>query len=103
MVDRGEGAGEHLNVTAENTRNSGWAAPDAAVCAEVVAQANANLEAYRVNPPLLEEQRNIEDAAAEGGYQGRQLYELIQNGADALLAQPGDPREPPRAHEAVEG
>jgi superfamily II DNA or RNA helicase len=89
MVDRGEGAGEHLNVTAESTRNSGWAGPDAGVCAEVVAQAHANLEAYRVNPPLLEEQRNIEDAAAEGGYQGRQLYELIQNGADALLAQPG--------------
>jgi hypothetical protein len=72
-----------------DTHNSSWAGTGSAVCAEVVAQARANLEAYRVNPPLLEEQRNIEDAAAEGGYQGRQLYELIQNGADALLAQPG--------------
>lgn len=77
------------NLTGENTCNSGWAGHDSAVCSEVVAQAHANLEAYRVNPPLLEEQRNIEDAAAEGGYQGRQLYELIQNGADALLPSPG--------------
>src|SRR5438067_8543751 len=62
-----------------------WAGVDSAVCAEVVSQARANLEAYRVNPPLLEEQANIELAAAEGGYGGRQLYELVQNGADALL------------------
>src|SRR4029079_6480133 len=43
----------------------------------------------RVNPPLLEEQANIELAAAEGGYGRRQLYELVQNGADALLATGG--------------
>jgi hypothetical protein len=63
-----------------------WQGIESAVCKEVDAQARANLEAYRVNPPLLKEQVNIELAAAEGGYGRRQLYELIQNGADALLS-----------------
>lgn len=62
-----------------------WQPENSAVCVEVAAQTHANLEAYRVNPPLLEEQANIELAAAEGGYGRRQLYELVQNGADALL------------------
>lgn len=66
-----------------------WAGTGSSVCAEVTAQARANLEAYRVNPALLEEQVNIELAAAEGGYGRRQLYELIQNGADALIASHG--------------
>src|SRR5512132_730106 len=68
---------------------SRWAATDSPVGDEVGTQAQANLAAYEVTPPLLEEQVNIELAAAEGGYQGRQLYELIQNGADALLTEPG--------------
>jgi superfamily II DNA or RNA helicase len=66
-----------------------WQGPDSPVGAEVAAQARANLESYRVNPPLLEEQTNIELAAAEGGYGRRQLYELVQNGADALLDRDG--------------
>jgi superfamily II DNA or RNA helicase len=69
--------------------SEGWQGTDSDVCAEVVAQARANLEAYRVNPALLEEQVNIELAAAEGGYGRRQLYELAQNGADALIDDPG--------------
>ena len=57
-----------------------------ALSAEKLKQrASANLESYHVNAPLLKEQVNIELAAAEGGYGRRQLYELIQNGADALL------------------
>ena len=67
------------------TGNGVWQGTDSAVCKEVGAQARANLNAYRVNPPLLKEQANIELATAEGGYGKRQLYELIQNGADALL------------------
>jgi len=66
-----------------------WRGVESAVCAEVVGQARANLAAYRVNPALLEEQSNIELAAAEGGYGRRQLYELVQNGADALLGRSG--------------
>jgi superfamily II DNA or RNA helicase len=81
--------GEVLDTKKNAKRRLKWAGSESPVCAEVVSQATANLNSYKVNPPLLEEQRNIEDAAAEGGYQGRQLYELIQNGADALLGAPG--------------
>lgn len=47
------------------------------------------LRVYRDQPLAVEEHANIELAAAEGGYGRRQLYELIQNGADALIAEPG--------------
>jgi superfamily II DNA or RNA helicase len=67
----------------------GWQGPDSDVCREVVQQAHANLEAYRVNPPLLDEQAGGEQQAFQGGYTHRQLYELIQNGADELLESGG--------------
>ena len=35
---------------------TGWQGPDSDVCREVAQQAKANLESYRVNPPLLDEQ-----------------------------------------------
>ena len=47
------------------------------------------LESYRVDPLLVEEHANIELATSEGGYGRRQLYELIQNAADALINDPG--------------
>ena len=62
-----------------------WLGVDSDVCREVAHQAHANLESYRVNPPLLLEQANSERAAFQGGYAQRQLYELVQNGADALI------------------
>ena len=47
------------------------------------------LLAYEVNPPLVLEHANIERATAQGGYGRRQLYELVQNGADALIGSRG--------------
>src|SRR3954468_19938290 len=47
------------------------------------------LAAYRAKPSLVREHANIERATAQGGYGHRQLYELIQNGADELVDQPG--------------
>jgi superfamily II DNA or RNA helicase len=85
----GEGVSETIEAAATDSRMADWQGPDSLICAEVAAQAQANLESYRVNPPLLEEQVNIELAAAEGGYGRRQLYELIQNGADALVGVEG--------------
>jgi superfamily II DNA or RNA helicase len=67
----------------------GWEGTDSPVCREVEQQARANLESYRVNAPLLKEQANNERAAFQGGYAQRQLYELIQNGADALIRSGG--------------
>jgi superfamily II DNA or RNA helicase len=47
------------------------------------------LGAYRSAPKLVEEHVNIEQRAVEGGYGRRQLFELIQNGADELLGSSG--------------
>jgi superfamily II DNA or RNA helicase len=47
------------------------------------------LDAYRANPLLVTEHANIERATAQGGYGRRQLYELVQNGADAILGTSG--------------
>lgn len=42
------------------------------------------LEAYRSQPNLVTEHANQEQDTVRGGYAERQLYELVQNGADAL-------------------
>jgi len=42
------------------------------------------LEGYHLNTEDLEEHANIETRMREGGYQDRQVYELVQNGADAI-------------------
>jgi superfamily II DNA or RNA helicase len=66
-----------------------WARADSAVARRIVEQSENNLRAYRVNPTLIVEHANIERATAQGGYGRRQIYELVQNGADALLGTPG--------------
>lgn len=52
-------------------------------------QTNACLAVYREDPLRVEGDAAIEVTTAEGGYGRKQVYELIQNGADALIAQPG--------------
>src|SRR3954467_8317955 len=66
-----------------------WAGADGAV-GEHIAELNGRcLEAYRANPALVEEHANAERIQTEGGYGRRQIWELIQNGADEMLAEPG--------------
>lgn len=55
----------------------------------VASESERSLAAYRAKPSLVREHANIERATAQGGYGHRQLYELIQNGADALVGSPG--------------
>ena len=55
----------------------------------VAAESERSLAAYSAKPSLVREHANIERATAQGGYGHRQLYELIQNGADALNTTPG--------------
>ncbi|WP_344935125.1 DEAD/DEAH box helicase [Sphaerisporangium flaviroseum] len=50
----------------------------------VLAQSEACLNSYVANTDLVEEHANIETSVREGGYGTRQLFELIQNGADEL-------------------
>ncbi|MEU5437711.1 DEAD/DEAH box helicase family protein [Streptomyces sp. NPDC020719] len=52
-------------------------------------QSDRCLRAYVENPTLIEEHSNIERSTTQGGYGHRQLYELVQNGADELQREPG--------------
>jgi hypothetical protein len=48
-------------------------------------EAKRTLAAYRVQPNLVREHVGIEDEVLSGGYGHRQVHELVQNGADAIL------------------
>lgn len=61
-----------------------WQGPQGALGRFVLAEASSTLKAYRAQPHLVTEHANQEYDTAHGGYAHRQLYELIQNGADAL-------------------
>lgn len=61
-----------------------WLGPNSEVGRQVEQQSQRCLEAYRANPLLVKEHANIERATAQGGYGHRQIYELVQNAADAL-------------------
>jgi superfamily II DNA or RNA helicase len=47
------------------------------------------LAAYAANPALIEEHARLEIVQTEGGYGRRQVWELIQNGADEMLREKG--------------
>ncbi len=67
----------------------GWAGIDSELGAHVRVQSDRCLAAYRENPLLVAQDGAIEISTAEGGYGRKQLYELIQNGADALVGRTG--------------
>lgn len=47
------------------------------------------IETYRIDPRLIEEHANGERRIFQGGYGDRQLFELVQNGADELRSRHG--------------
>ncbi|WP_449061622.1 DEAD/DEAH box helicase [Planomonospora algeriensis] len=55
----------------------------------VIGQSARVLETYRIDPGLIQEHANGERRIKEGGYGDRQVYELVQNGADELRGDPG--------------
>ncbi|MEU7833813.1 DEAD/DEAH box helicase family protein [Nonomuraea sp. NPDC049129] len=67
---------------------SDWAGKDSPVAQVVLNQSEACLKSYVANTDLVEEHANIETSVREGGYGTRQLFELIQNGADELRSAP---------------
>lgn len=67
----------------------GWAGTDSAVCRRIRQLSDQNLSAYAAQPLWVEEHANIERSTAQGGYGRRQIYELVQNGADEMLQTPG--------------
>lgn len=61
-----------------------WAGPDGALGRYIAEESAGTLDAYAAQPHLVAEHVSIEQDLAAGGYQHRQLFELVQNGADAL-------------------
>lgn len=45
----------------------------------------ARLAGYRLNPADIREHAGIEETVLAGGYGYRQILELVQNGADAIM------------------
>ena len=63
----------------------GWAGPDDGLGTYVAEESSKTLKAYSHQPGLVVEHANLEEDTARGGYAHRQLFELIQNSADALV------------------
>ncbi|MFG2834748.1 DEAD/DEAH box helicase [Streptomyces zaomyceticus] len=55
----------------------------------VIAQSSRVLQTYAVDPGLIPEHANGERRITQGGYGDRQLFELAQNAADEIAADPG--------------
>ena len=61
-----------------------WAGSNNPICGFIAEQTRNTLRAYREQPHLITEHANHEHDIAHGGYAHRQLFELVQNSADAL-------------------
>ncbi|WP_022926737.1 DEAD/DEAH box helicase [Patulibacter americanus] len=66
-----------------------WTGPDGAVASHINDLNQQCLAAYAANPALVEEHANAERIQTDGGYGRRQVWELIQNGADEMIDDPG--------------
>lgn len=65
-----------------------WVGPDGPLGEFIVTETEKTLDSYRMQPRLVTEHSNQEYDTAHGGYARRQLFELVQNSADALLEAP---------------
>ena len=65
-----------------------WVGPEGRIGKFIVREAQKSLNAYREQPRLITEHARLEQDTAQGGYAHRQLFELAQNSADALLESP---------------
>lgn len=66
-----------------------WARERGPLADVVRAQSDENLRVYATSPIRVDEDAGQEMNLAHGGYGKRQLLELVQNGADAMLGSPG--------------
>src|SRR4051812_23107556 len=72
------------------SENNAWGGSDGRVGRHIADLNERCLRAYKANPALVEEHANAERIQTEGGYGRRQVWELIQNGADEMLEEPGE-------------
>ena len=56
----------------------------------ITQQCLSTIESYKTKPSYLEEHFGIEQGVLAGGYGYRQILELVQNAADAILEQSGN-------------
>lgn len=66
-----------------------WAPTTGYVGVYITEETKRTLDAYRVQPNRIAEDANHEEDTARGGYARRQLFELVQNSADALSGSEG--------------
>lgn len=77
--------------TSQIPSRSDWAGPVGNLGVYTREESTKTLESYRTQPNLIIEHANLEEDTARGGYATRQLFELVQNSADAL-AETGEGR-----------
>ena len=65
-----------------------WVGSTGQIGKHVEKESEGTLAAYREQPYLVTEHANLERNTAQGGYAHRQLFELVQNSADALISAP---------------
>ena len=65
-----------------------WTGPAGQIGEFIVEEAEKTLASYRAQPKRIAEDASGERSTAYGGYAHRQLFELVQNSADALLNAP---------------
>ena len=70
----------------------GWDRPDGDLGRYIAKESEKTLLAYGAQPSIIERDARSESDTARGGYQHRQLYELIQNSADALKVTGNGPK-----------
>ena len=86
-----EQSAEHLAHTNEDTAQaerepdwSQWDGPDGELSRCVRKESQNTLEGWEKQPNFLRDQAGLEEQIKEGGYQHRQIIELLQNSADSI-------------------
>ncbi|WP_315913287.1 DEAD/DEAH box helicase [Arthrobacter sp. lap29] len=69
----------------EDMKKKFWHQTDESLVAQIENQLRAAVSSYEADPQLLREHANQEESFRTGGYAKRQVLELVQNAADALL------------------
>jgi hypothetical protein len=62
-----------------------WPTPDASLVAYVEEKRGTILQVYRIQPELIREHFGTEQSLLSSGYRFRQVFEVVQNAADAIL------------------
>ena len=84
-----EGSARSVPPNTKTPSRSDWAGPVGEIGAYIREESEKTLESYRKQPNYVIEHANLEEDTARGGYATRQLFELVQNSADALAESNG--------------